>query len=354
MLTRGGGRLPAEADQHGVIVHRRARATVPEGHRPRSCAGSAAMNGHMHARAAELCDRIEFDLVHSHDWLVAGAAEQAARGDRAALARHRARHRVRPPPGLGPEPPAVPHPRRRARDGARRRPRDHLLAVHAGPRGQRVRRPPGEDHRDPERDRPARPGAGGRRPAGAARAVRRRPTSCSCCWSAGSSTRRASTSRSTRSRRSCAGAAASASWSPARAPPRPSSSARPGGWACRPRRVPRLGRRRHAPLALPRSPTSASCPRSTSRSGSWRSRRWRRGACAWSPTPAACARSFPVDGTVGLRFPSRDSAALRGVLERVLTDDAERAQLVAEAREHVLRFDWAEVARRTARGLPAC
>ena len=56
----------------------------------------------------------------------------------------------------------------------------------------------------------------------------------------------------------------------------------------------------------------------------------------------------PVEGTVGLRFPSRDSAALRGVLERVLTDDAERAQLVAEAREHVLRFDWAEVARRTA------
>jgi glycogen synthase len=55
----------------------------------------------------------------------------------------------------------------------------------------------------------------------------------------------------------------------------------------------------------------------------------------------------PDDGTVGLRFPSRDSAALQEILERVLTDDAERAQLVAEAREHVLRFDWAEVARET-------
>ena len=55
----------------------------------------------------------------------------------------------------------------------------------------------------------------------------------------------------------------------------------------------------------------------------------------------------PDDGTVGLRFPSRDSDALREILERVLRDDAERAQLVAEAREHVLRFDWAEVARRT-------
>jgi glycogen(starch) synthase len=56
----------------------------------------------------------------------------------------------------------------------------------------------------------------------------------------------------------------------------------------------------------------------------------------------------PGDGTVGLRFPSRDSAALEAILERVLTDDEERAQLVAEAREHVLRFDWAEVARQTA------
>jgi hypothetical protein len=55
----------------------------------------------------------------------------------------------------------------------------------------------------------------------------------------------------------------------------------------------------------------------------------------------------PGDGTVGLRFPSRDAGALQEMLARVLADDAERAQLVAEAREHVLRFDWGEVARRT-------
>ncbi len=55
----------------------------------------------------------------------------------------------------------------------------------------------------------------------------------------------------------------------------------------------------------------------------------------------------PADGTVGVRFPSRDSAALQEVLERVLTDDDERAQLISEAREHVLRFDWGEVARQT-------
>jgi glycogen(starch) synthase len=57
----------------------------------------------------------------------------------------------------------------------------------------------------------------------------------------------------------------------------------------------------------------------------------------------------PGDGTVGLRFPSRDSAALGAVVEDVLADDAVRARLVAEAREHVLRFDWGEVARRTQR-----
>ncbi len=55
----------------------------------------------------------------------------------------------------------------------------------------------------------------------------------------------------------------------------------------------------------------------------------------------------PGDGTVGLRFPSRDSDALGAILQRVLADDDERAQLVAEAREHVLRFDWGEVARQT-------
>ena len=56
----------------------------------------------------------------------------------------------------------------------------------------------------------------------------------------------------------------------------------------------------------------------------------------------------PSDGTVGLRFPSRDSAALGEILEQVLRDDAMREQLVTEARAHVLCFDWGEVATRTA------
>ena len=55
----------------------------------------------------------------------------------------------------------------------------------------------------------------------------------------------------------------------------------------------------------------------------------------------------PAGGTVGLRFPSSDSDALRELLEHALSDDEARATMVARAREHVLKFDWAEVARRT-------
>jgi glycosyltransferase involved in cell wall biosynthesis len=55
----------------------------------------------------------------------------------------------------------------------------------------------------------------------------------------------------------------------------------------------------------------------------------------------------PANGTASLRFRSRDSDALEKVLEQVLTDEEARAQLVAEGREHVLRFGWPDVARRT-------
>jgi glycogen(starch) synthase len=50
---------------------------------------------------------------------------------------------------------------------------------------------------------------------------------------------------------------------------------------------------------------------------------------------------------VGLRFRSRDPRSLARMVERVLTDDDLRDRLVTEASEHVLRFDWGEVARQT-------
>ena len=79
VLTRGGGHLPAEEDRHGVIVHR-----VREPEYPKDVDAFVrwvdAMNTDLRALGEELCDRIDFDLVHSHDWLVAGAAEPLARG----------------------------------------------------------------------------------------------------------------------------------------------------------------------------------------------------------------------------------------------------------------------------------
>jgi len=51
----------------------------------------------------------------------------------------------------------------------------------------------------------------------------------------------------------------------------------------------------------------------------------------------------PGDGSVGLRFRSRDSDSLGAMLEDVLDDDDSRRRVVAAAREHVLKFDWAEV-----------
>jgi glycogen(starch) synthase len=59
-------------------------------------------------------------------------------------------------------------------------------------------------------------------------------------------------------------------------------------------------------------------------------------------------REVVPNDDVGLRFTSRDSGSLATMVERVLTDEALRDRLVAEASEHVLSFDWADVARQTA------
>lgn len=54
-----------------------------------------------------------------------------------------------------------------------------------------------------------------------------------------------------------------------------------------------------------------------------------------------------VPETAGLRFTARDPEALRLAVERALTDEALRGELVDEAREHVRRFDWDEIADHT-------
>ena len=59
-------------------------------------------------------------------------------------------------------------------------------------------------------------------------------------------------------------------------------------------------------------------------------------------------REVVPNDDVGLRFHSRDPHSLGQMAERLLTDDDLRDRLVAEASEHVLTFDWADVARQTA------
>jgi glycogen synthase len=59
-------------------------------------------------------------------------------------------------------------------------------------------------------------------------------------------------------------------------------------------------------------------------------------------------REVVPNDDVGLRFRARDPASLAQMVERVLTDDRLRDRLVAEASEHVLSFDWGEIGGQTA------
>ncbi|HXW58018.1 MAG TPA: glycosyltransferase family 4 protein [Solirubrobacteraceae bacterium] len=55
----------------------------------------------------------------------------------------------------------------------------------------------------------------------------------------------------------------------------------------------------------------------------------------------------PSGERVGLRFNGGDAPHLGAMIERMLVDDVLRERLVTEASEHVLRFDWDDIAERT-------
>ncbi|MGH2832664.1 MAG: glycosyltransferase family 4 protein, partial [Solirubrobacteraceae bacterium] len=55
----------------------------------------------------------------------------------------------------------------------------------------------------------------------------------------------------------------------------------------------------------------------------------------------------PAGERVGLRFNGGDADHLGVMIERLLTDTQLRERLVAEASEHVLRFDWNDIAQQT-------
>ena len=55
----------------------------------------------------------------------------------------------------------------------------------------------------------------------------------------------------------------------------------------------------------------------------------------------------PVGERVGLRFNGGDAEHLGVMIERLLVDESLRERLVTEASEHVLSFDWDDIAQRT-------
>ena len=168
VLTRGGDHAPAEEERHGVTVHRVREPAFPRDDLDAFLAWVAQMNADMLAAGAELLERFDFDLLHSHDWLVAVAAQRLAA--RMAVpwvvtvhATEHGRHQ-----GWVDKHPQSLHPRRREADGPPRRPRHRLLEVHARPHRRGLRPAAGRRHRDPERHRPDRPA----RPRGPRRAAR--------------------------------------------------------------------------------------------------------------------------------------------------------------------------------------
>ena len=84
VLARGREESPAEEDAGGVLIHR-----VREPERPRDLGEFVAwiehMNADMLAAGVELGDRFDFDIVHGHDWLVASAGDHLAKRFRAPL-----------------------------------------------------------------------------------------------------------------------------------------------------------------------------------------------------------------------------------------------------------------------------
>ena len=85
VVARGREEDPPEAERGGVLVHR-----VREPQRPRDLGQFVTwierMNADMLAHGVELGDRYSFDVVHGHDWLVASAGDHLAKRFRAPFA----------------------------------------------------------------------------------------------------------------------------------------------------------------------------------------------------------------------------------------------------------------------------
>jgi glycogen(starch) synthase len=345
VLTRGGGRLPVEEDRHGVIVHR-----VREPAFPKDVGAFVRwvdeMNADMYALGEELCEQTEFALVHSHDWLVAAAAQRLARQHglpwvTTVHATEFGRHQG----WVDKHPQSHIHAAERSMvwsaDGVitcSRYMRGHVASVFGIAPSKVTVIPNGIDPRDLEpvvadlpalRARYARPDErlvllvgrlvyekGFHLALDALAPVVKRLGNVRFVV-AGTGTAEAELKLQAR----------------------------------------RLGLRRYGSFvgwvgddmlhSLYRVAEMVIVPSIYEPFGLVALEAMASGCLCVVADTGGLREVVPGDGTVGVRFPSRDSDALVTILEQFLTDDDARAQVVAEARDHVLRFDWVEVARRT-------
>jgi glycogen(starch) synthase len=346
VLTRGGRRLPLEEERHGVFVHR-----VREPEFPKDPSAFVrwveAMNADMSELADELCEQHDFALVHSHDWLVAGTAELAARQiGRPWLTTVHATEWGRHQGWVQTHPQSYIHAIERSmvRSADRiitcsRYMRSHVARVFLVPPSRITVIPNGIDPRDLEpleepdlealRARYAKPDEllvllvgrlvyeKGFHLALDALAPVIRDQGNVRFVVAGTGTAEAELKRQAR-RLKLSKHGSFVGWI---GDDMLHSLYRIADMCI----VPSI----YEPFGLVALEAMAS------------------GCLCVVANTGGLREVVPGDGTVGLRFPSRDSAALQEILEQVLTDDEARAQLVAEAREHVLNFGWAEVAGTT-------
>ena len=345
VLTRGGGHLPREEDRHGVVVHR-----VREPEFPKDPSAFVHwvndMNYDMRSFAMELTERVQFDLVHSHDWLVAGAAERIARRCRVPwlvtvhateFGRHQGwvQH----------------HPQSHIHSVERKMVRSadrvitcsyfmqgHVAGVFGVPRSRISVIPNGIDPRDmqPRDDLPA---------------LRRRFAAPDerlvlmvgrLVYEKGFHLALDALAPVIKRQKNVRFVVAGTGTAETELK----------------RQARRLRLTKHGTFlgwvgddmlhSLYRIAEIVIVPSIYEPFGLVALEAMASGCLCVVADTGGLREVVPEDGSVGLRFRSRDSEALGAVLEQVLTDDAVREQVVTEAREHVLQFDWAEVARRTA------
>ncbi len=345
VLTRGGGRLPPREQRHGVSVHRVSEPPFPSDV-DAFVRWVEDMNEHMGGLGLELAQRLDFDLVHSHDWLVAGAAERIARTRSLPwLSTIHATEYGRHQGWVDKHPQSAIHASERAMahraDGlitCSQYMRGHVARVF-GVRAAKVAViPNGVDPRDLE---PIETGTA---------ALRERFAGADellvllvgrLVYEKGFHLALDALAPVIRGRRRVRFVVAGTGT----AEPELKRQAR------------RLGLMRHGTFlgwvgddmlhSLYRVSDLCIVPSIYEPFGIVALEAMASGCLCIVADTGGLREVVPGDESVGLRFPARDADALRVVLERVLTDDVERARLVAEAREHVLRFDWTEVARET-------